>query len=361
MDKTTKSRQLYRLLVERASRLEDGARFPTLREIMSEYNVSQFTAAPALKWMQQNGLIVSYVGRGSFVTRGAVSRKGARILYLRPDWPSHSIEAMERTMTGEALSRGYCCEVVRYPVDADIYRKLPDFESDAVILDPVRFDSFTAEQLQILTSSVRPIVLCRSTLPVFNIKCVGSHLTETGMTAANYLYRRGHRRIGVLLSEGPSYTLSTMTGTLRLCAATLGCEVSLFDAEIRKGVDSCIQTRSYLERGGDEILGSGISALFVCSYATAREVLAFFERRGVDIPGKLSLLSYGFDSIPDETPRISSVDSPLPKQAAAVLDIIDHQLSGDLAFPCQICIKPEILEYQSVSDINTELRKEAVS
>ena len=147
MDKTTKSRQLYRLLVERASRLEDGARFPTLREIMSEYNVSQFTAAPALKWMQQNGLIVSYVGRGSFVTRGAVSRKGARILYLRPDWPSHSIEAMERTMTGEALSRGYCCEVVRYPVDADIYRKLPDFESDAVILDPVRFDSFTAEQL----------------------------------------------------------------------------------------------------------------------------------------------------------------------------------------------------------------------
>ena len=73
------------------------------------------------------------------------------------------------------------------------------------------------------------------------------------------------------------------------------------------------------------------------------------------------MLSYGFDSIPDETPRISSVDSPLPKQAAAVLDIIDHQLSGDLAFPCQICIKPEILEYQSVSDINTELRKEAVS
>ena len=230
-----------------------------------------------------------------------------------------------------------------------------------MILDPIRFDSFTAEQLQILTSSVRPVVLCRSTLPVFNIKCVGTHLMETGMTAANYLYRKGHRRIGVLLSEGRSYTLSTMTETLRLCAATLGCEVRFFDAEIRKGVDSCIQTRAYLERNCGEIAGSGISALFVCSYATAREALAFLERRGIDVPGRLSLLSYGFDSIPDETPRISSVDSPLPKQAAAVLDIIDRQLCGDLASPSQISIKPEILEYKSVADINLKPGKAAVS
>ena len=88
MNKTSKSEQLYRLLAERASQLGDGARFPTLREIMSEYRVSQFTAAPALKRMQRNGLIASHVGRGSFVIRGATPKKGARILYLRPDWPS---------------------------------------------------------------------------------------------------------------------------------------------------------------------------------------------------------------------------------------------------------------------------------
>ena len=156
MNKTSKSEQLYRLLAERASQLGDGARFPTLREIMSEYRVSQFTAAPALKRMQRNGLIASHVGRGSFVIRGATPKKGARILYLRPDWPSHSIEAMERGMTGEALSRGYCCEVVRYPVDADIYRQLPDFEADAVILDPIRFDSFTDAPSWSESEAVRP-------------------------------------------------------------------------------------------------------------------------------------------------------------------------------------------------------------
>lgn len=328
---------------------------------MSEYRVSQFTAAPALKRMQRNGLIASHVGRGSFVIRGATPKKGARILYLRPDWPSHSIEAMERGMTGEALSRGYCCEVVRYPVDADIYRQLPDFEADAVILDPIRFDSFTAEQLQILTSSVRPVVLCRSTLPVFNIKCVGSHLMETGMTAANYLYRKGHRRIGVLLSEGRSYTLSTMTETLRLCAATLGCEVRFFDAEIRKG--SIPASRRGLISNAIAVKSPAAASRPFSSAAMPPrlEALVFLERRGIDVPGRLSLLSYGFDSIPDETPRISSVDSPLPKQAAAVLDIIDRQLCGDLASPCQISIKPEILEYKSVADINLEPGKAVVS
>ena len=245
MNKTSKSDQLYRLLLERISRLSDGDNFPTLREIMREYRVSQFTAAPALKRLQEKGLIASHVGRGSVVTRAAGRRHGATILYLRPDWPSFSIQAMEEAMTGEAAARGYHCEILRYDIAADIYRQLPGFEADAVILDPIQFDHFTAEQLQILTSSVRPVVLCRSTLPVFNIKCVGSHLMETGITAANYLYRNGHRKIGVLFSEGRSYTMTTVVDTLLLCARTLGCEVTVLDANIRRGVDSCARPGSF--------------------------------------------------------------------------------------------------------------------
>lgn len=348
MNKTSKSDQLYRLLLERLSRLSDGDNFPTLREIMREYRVSQFTAAPALKRLQEKGLIASHVGRGSVVTRSAGRRHGATILYLRPDWPSFSIQAMEEAMTGEAAARGYHCEILRYDIAADIYRQLPGFEADAVILDPIQFDHFTAEQLQILTSSVLPVVLCRSTLPVFNIKCVGSHLMETGITAANYLYRNGHRKIGVLFSEGRSYTMTTVVDTLLLCARTLGCEVTVLDANIRRGVDSCRQTREFLERE----FKPDFTALFVCSYATARETLAFLRSRDVAVPEELSLLSYGFDTVPDEAPFISSVDAPLPRQAKAVLDIIDHQLSGDLSFPGQINIPPEIREYQSVQHLS---------
>ena len=84
MNKTSKSDQLYRLLLERISRLSDGDNFPTLREIMREYRVSQFTAAPALKRLQEKGLIASHVGRGSVVTRAAGRRHGATILYPAP-------------------------------------------------------------------------------------------------------------------------------------------------------------------------------------------------------------------------------------------------------------------------------------
>lgn len=40
MEKIRKSDQLYHLLLERLSHLADGETFPTLREIMQEYQVS---------------------------------------------------------------------------------------------------------------------------------------------------------------------------------------------------------------------------------------------------------------------------------------------------------------------------------
>lgn len=352
MNKVKKSDQLYHLLLERLSRLADGDAFPTLREIMQEYQVSQFTAAPALKRLQENGLIQSHVGRGTVVTRRNAPARGGRILYLRPDWPSFSIQAMEDAMVREAEKRDYHCEVLRYDFTEDIYRQIPQLKADAVILDPVRFDHFTTEQLQILTCSVRPIVLCRSTLPVFKIKCVGSQLMETGITAANYLYRRGHRKIGLLFSEGRTYTMNTVTDTLLLCARTLGCEVTMLDAKIQRGVDSCRQTREYLEREFPQ--KPDFTALFVCSYATARETLHFLQARGISVPGELSLLSYGFDEQPDKVPFITAVDTPLKEQAHAVLDIIDHQLAGNLTFPEQINISPEIRENRSVKTIGEQ-------
>ena len=354
MEKIRKSDQLYHLLLERLSHLADGETFPTLREIMQEYQVSQFTAAPALKRLQENGLIRSHVGRGTIVTRQTVASRNCRILYLRPDWPSLSIQAMEEAMREEAEKRKYHCEVLRYEISTDIYRRIPQLEADAVILDPVRFDHFTTEQLQILTCSVRPVVLCRSTLPVFKIKCVGSQLMETGITAANYLYRRGHRRIGVLFSEGRSYTMNSVVDTLLLCARTLGCEVTMFDAKIQRGIDSCKQTRAFLER---EFRGKpDCSALFVCSYATACETLRFLQEQKISVPDEISLLSYGFDEDPGRKPFITAVDTPLDQQAKAVLDIIDHQLAGDLSFPGQINIPPEIREYQSVKTLQDEVK-----
>lgn len=346
MDRIKKSDQLYQLLLERLARLSDGDAFPTLRQIMQEYQVSQFTAAPALKRLQENGLIRSHVGRGTVVTRMTSPARNSRILYLRPDWPSFSIQAMENAMIREAERRNHHCEVLRYDIAADIYRRLPELEADAVILDPVRFDHFTTEQLRILTCSVRPVVLCRSTLPVLRIKCVGSQLMENGITAANYLYRNGHRKIGILFSEGHTYTTNTVVDTLMLCARTLGCEVTLLDAKIQRGVDSCRQTREYLEREFPR--KPDLTALFVCSYATARETLLFLRGRGIAVPDELSLLSYGFDEMPDEPPFITAVDTPLNKQAQAVLDIIEHQLAGELSFPEQINISPEIRENSSV-------------
>lgn len=346
MEKNSKQDRLHHLLLERIAFMKDGEKFPTVREIMKEYNVSQFTAAPAVKRLQDDGLIVSQVGRGSFVRKNG-RQKGAKVIYFRPDGDSASLEQMTQYMTAEALKRGYSCEIVRYRFDEDVYALLGKYKADAMIVDPIRFDSFTPEQLRILTGPRCPVVLCRATFPVFHVKFVGSRLMETGMTAANYFYKLGHRKMAVLLSEGHSYTMNTMVDFFTLCARTLGCEVKVYDCRVKRGIDSRLVVKEYLDQSFD-LAAFDATALFVCSHATAIVAHHWFAGHGVDIPGDLSMMCYGYDANAVADFPISSIGSPIEKQSAAVLDIIDHQLAGDYSFDCQITIAPEIIDGNSV-------------
>ncbi len=358
MNKPSKSDLLYRLLAERISRLGDGERFPTLREIMKEYQVGQFTAAPALKRLQDDGLLVSYVGRGSFVVRGRKPRKDAKILFLRPDWPSSSLTAMEEAFREAIMAGGYRCEIRRYPADIDIYRALPQYPADAVILSPVQADQFTAEQLQILTGSTRPVVLCRPTLPVLNIKCVGADFVETGLSAFSYLYSRGHRKIGILLSEHRAYTATTLIDTMRHCAKLLGGEISVLDLNVQYGMDSRVMTRNYLEKNFPDGRFGDLSALFVYTYEAAFVVKDFLEEKGVSIPDDISLMSYGFCSLPGRGQDITSITAPLSRQSAAAVELISRQFAGEFDSPGQITISPEIIECHSVATLFQDQHKE---
>lgn len=351
MNKPSKSDLLYRLLAERISSLGDGERFPTLREIMKEYQVGQFTAAPALRRLQGDGLLVSHVGRGTFVVRGRKPRKDAKILFLRPDWPSSSLTAMEEAFREAILTAGYRCEIRRYPVNTDIYRALPEYEADAVILSPLQADQFTAEQLQILTGSTRPVVLCRPTLPVLNIKCVGADFVATGLSAFSYLHSRGHRKIGILLSEHRAYTAATLIDTMCHCARSLGGEISVLDVNVQYGMDSRVMTRKYLETNYPDGRFRDFSALFVYTYEAAFVVKDFLDEKGVSVPGDISLMSYGFCSIPGRGQDITSITAPLPKQGRAIMEIIDRQFAGEFDSPGQITILPEIIECHSVATL----------
>lgn len=56
-------------LRELIARLDDGARLPTVRELMRTHRVSQATVQEALGQLREAGLLTSQVGRGTYVVK----------------------------------------------------------------------------------------------------------------------------------------------------------------------------------------------------------------------------------------------------------------------------------------------------
>ena len=56
-------------LIEMIDEAPDGARLPTVRELMARYGVGQATVQDAFTTLREKGLITSRVGRGSFVVK----------------------------------------------------------------------------------------------------------------------------------------------------------------------------------------------------------------------------------------------------------------------------------------------------
>lgn len=86
MVKSSKSDQLYLQLRRRISAMKDGEPFPTVRQLMTEYQVSQSTVTPAINQLKEKGLIEAYVGRGSFVSKKDAGKP--HMLLLQHNWPT---------------------------------------------------------------------------------------------------------------------------------------------------------------------------------------------------------------------------------------------------------------------------------
>ena len=194
-----KSDLIYDRLADRISMMADGDPFPSVRELMTEFEASQFSVLPAVKKLQKQGFLKSYIGRGSFVCRRARERQ-AKLVLLTSDWPSYGNAEFDRLFLAEAGRRNHRVRVVHYPFASDVYSMLDEIRgADAILLEPLRIDSFTAEQLRSILQAPAPVIVCRAEIPINGIRYVAGNAMMAGSVTANYLHSMGHRRIAFYL------------------------------------------------------------------------------------------------------------------------------------------------------------------
>ncbi|MDE0529936.1 MAG: substrate-binding domain-containing protein [Albidovulum sp.] len=184
--------------------LDAGSRVPTMRDIASRFAVSVFAVQRAFEVLKEEGLIQSFVGRGSFVTGGDISKSGnpgqsrtARILIVSHSTPSLRGYKVAHSLQTELLRAGCRAIAVSYSDASELRDVLGDGRYDVCILQPRR-SILPVEVLAMLKSKASHIIVEGRELERLDVDVFVRNRANSMALALNCLRELGHARIGLL-------------------------------------------------------------------------------------------------------------------------------------------------------------------
>ena len=333
MLKSNKSDELCVRLRQRIASMKDGEAFPTVRQLMAEYNVSQSTVTPAINLLKEKGLLKAYVGRGSFVCKKETT--SPRLLLLQNNWRAEIFDLMAATLRAGAEANGFEFVHERYDYREDITQSLANYDADIIVLDGIANDLLTPEQILAISRSPAPVILSRNSVPVRQINYVCGDNSAAGSNIANYLIRMGHRKLGLLINEPHLYTVEAYRRGFESCARANGCEITILDCEMEPGDRPDQQIEKFI---ADYAAGKyDFTALFPVSANGALVARRCLDQHGIRVPQDLSLISSGCITGSD---WLTVIDTGMdeykviiPRMAKDILEHISAEAAGEEVRP----------------------------
>ncbi len=350
----SKSDTLYESLWEELTKLAPGERFPSMREIMKRYEVSQLTVDKAVSKLREDGYLRQITGKGLFATdrvkRFNQSIKPTFMLAV-PQWISSDIDLLETTVnTMREEFSDYRLLVYRFHPAESFPQELPLLEEnvEGVILLPTSTDK-SVNDLKRMADYPVPLVVLGWHLDSFGICSVGADDTYAGHMAAHYLAGKGHRQIGVLLSEPHNQVIMERVKAIMDYCELHGLEATLIDCEVKSGEMATDKTyRKFMQVISD---GFDFTALLgICGESMQGAVNACLNR-GVSIPDQLSMIAIGGDKIAETFhPPLNTIGIRFDEQVHTALEILRNRnpmrhLGG------YDYVRPIIIEHGSVRTI----------
>lgn len=299
-----KYRKLFEELRKRIAggELPPGSRLNSEPNLAKQYGVSRQTIRQAIALLEEEGLVDRVQGSGTYV----------RLPQSPPPRPSTHTIALVITSDNEyilppiisgisstLMEAGYTTSLYvtnnSLENEARILRGLLDNPPDGLLLEPIRNVVYQLNQeLYRQIAQTIPCVLLHSPYPGVDLPCVSPDNQSTAAHAVQYLFQRGHRRIGGM------FKLDDLASHERFSGYVQGlhdCGLLLEESRVvwyTTETMGCMYDGSY----GDYLyrLLSSCTALVCFNDEIASLVYQFARSRGLSIPQELSLISFD-DSI----------------------------------------------------------------
>jgi LacI family transcriptional regulator len=219
------------------------------------------------------------------------------------------------------LKRGDTAAVARDGVTSLIEKGV-----DGIILTPPLCNS--NDVLQALASAGIPAALVTSGQPATGFSAVSIDDRKAAREMTQYLLELGHRRIGFIAGH-PNHSASEQR--------YLGFTDAMKDAGLAVQAGQVVQSLCTYQSGLDateSLLSNRFNptAIFACNEDMALAAMAFSFRKGLDVPGDISIA--GFDDTPMAStviPSLTAVRRPLAEMASEAVRLLIEQLGGERA------------------------------
>ncbi|SEE32939.1 LacI family DNA-binding transcriptional regulator [Ruania alba] len=212
-----------------------------------------------------------------------------------------------------------------------------------LLLAPTLDGSTGERMLAWLARSPVPIVLLERDAAASElhegIDTVVTDHTHGVQKAARHLADRGHRKVGVALSQNSPHTSAIRRAWVGACER-LGLTLPAVDATVPPRTDPDYHT--VIDQVLDATRASGTSALLVHSDIDAIQLVQHADDRGVAIPGDLSVVSYDDQVAAMNHPALTAIRPPREAIGRTAFELLAARLADTERPAHRVAIGPAL-------------------
>jgi DNA-binding LacI/PurR family transcriptional regulator len=195
------------------SKLADGTRLPTVRDLAAKYSTTQYSVQQAIQLLKTEGLVNTHIGRGTFAGKAeknpameeeSVSEEVSEwnVLTLSHMTPSNRSDRITRLLHQRFQEKNHRSLVLTYGESSDaieMIRSGPKYK--ACIIQP-RHSQIPVSLLAILRERSDIVIVEGRVLESLNIDAITRDRSLSVELALRHLIDFGHRKICLISEEG---------------------------------------------------------------------------------------------------------------------------------------------------------------
>ncbi|MBJ6641343.1 LacI family DNA-binding transcriptional regulator [Streptomyces sp. DHE7-1] len=183
-----------------------------------------------------------------------------------------------------------------------------------------------------------PVVLINASIAGLDFPCVACDDAVAVEQAWRHLASLGHERIGLVLGPSDHVPSRRKLEAARLVARRTGEELP----------DEFVARSMFSLEGGQaaaaRLLERGVTGIVCASDPLALGAIRAVRRRGLTVPGDVSVVGYDDSAFMNCTePPLSTVRQPIEAMGRAAVELLCAQLQGARSHPGELLFEPELV------------------